>query len=244
MKKLITKWLCFWISAIFYIILLSTVIFLFKGASYENDKLDCDSKSLLAVYIALGVFIVVLICALIVLIKNNHRYNKENKETKSCTDPLIKFTGTSKEYGLFFTMNIVKNFKDLSFFLFHAIIFPLYAFIIKYQLNLTKRDTYFYLIIGFAIFFAIGFLLYLFITPLKSRKAYIEREYYLYEDRIEYIEDDKLHVYYFTDMIFAIQTKSGYLFITKETKNIIFDKNAVKDYVSQLSTAIKKIHTA
>lgn len=211
----------------------------------ENTLLFNDSIMLTCwalFFLLLLLSLINLIFHLIGYFRKRKTEEYQEKEEKY----LDEYKSRTETYLPYFLLSLYKRKRDISFLSFHVLVFPLYATLLYFQKTMEQRLFYFYFVFLLEIVLLLILSYILFLSPLseKKREEKKEYEYRIYNDhlsRTEEEEEEKEEILYYTNIQIGKETKDYYLFLSRDNKEYIIEKNKInQDTQLCLSTILKE----
>lgn len=192
-----------------------------------------------------ALFFVLVILSLINLIFHLVEYFRKRKTEELQEEEekyLDEYKSRTESYLPYFLLSLYKRKKDISFLSFHALVFPLYATLLYFQKTMEQRLFYFYFVflLGIVILLILSYILFL--SPLSEKKELgkKEYEYHIYNDHLSRTEEDKEEILYYTNIQIGKETENYYLFLSRDNKEYIIEKDKIKEDTQLCLSAIIK----
>lgn len=208
----------------------------------ENTLLFNDSIMLTC----WALFFLLLLLSLINLIFHLIGYFRKRKTEEYQEEEekyLDEYKSRTETYLPYFLLSLYKRKRDISFLSFHILVFPLYATLLYFQKTMEQRLFYFYFVFLLEIVLLLILSYILFLSPLSEKKEQgkKEYEYQIYNDYLSRTEEEKEEILYYTNIQIGKETKDYYLFLSRDNKKYIIEKDKIKpDTQLCLSTILKE----
>ena len=201
----------------------------------DNIMLTCWALFFLLLFLSL----INLIFHLVGYFRKRKTEEYQEKEEKY----LDEYKSRTETYLPYFLLSLYKRKRDISFLSFHVLVFPLYATLLYFQKTMEQRLFYFYFVflLGIVLLLILSYILFL--SPLSEmkREEKKEYEYRIYNDYLSRTEEENEEILYYMNIQIGKETKDYYLFLSRDNKEYIIEKDKInQDTQLCLSTILKE----